>query len=210
MLTFMYRKTGAAAYISHIDTLRAIIRTLRRAEIPVEYSKGFNPHMNLYMSPPIVLGVESLSEFCTVDTDIEAEKFFDAFNRCCIKGMECLAAVKVSKNPNVAAAACAAEYEISGCNINTEDIINKKEFLINGIKNGIAVVKDCKQDIIRLEKTESKVKALLKFGNRKNFRIDTFLKACGCEGAEVLKTGMFCDYKGRMLSAMDYILLFKA
>ncbi|NLY60794.1 MAG: DUF2344 domain-containing protein, partial [Clostridiales bacterium] len=34
-------------YISHLDFMRAVQRALRRAEIPVAYSKGFNPHPRL-------------------------------------------------------------------------------------------------------------------------------------------------------------------
>lgn len=48
MITLKYRKSGNAVFISHIDTLRGMVRAIRRAEINMAYSKGFNPHMLLF------------------------------------------------------------------------------------------------------------------------------------------------------------------
>jgi radical SAM-linked protein len=39
-----YAKRGAARFTSHRDFGRALERALRRAEVPMAYSSGFNPH----------------------------------------------------------------------------------------------------------------------------------------------------------------------
>ena len=36
--------TGAAVYVSHLDLMRTMQRALRRANVPMCYSNGFNPH----------------------------------------------------------------------------------------------------------------------------------------------------------------------
>ena len=37
-------ETGRAAYLSHLDMQRTLQRALRRADMPLMYSQGFNPH----------------------------------------------------------------------------------------------------------------------------------------------------------------------
>lgn len=58
----LFSKTGRARYISHLDLNRAMTRALRRAEIPLWYTEGFNRHAYLTFAAPLSLGSESLCE----------------------------------------------------------------------------------------------------------------------------------------------------
>lgn len=55
-------KQGRLKYISHLDINRAMARAFSRAEIPLWYTEGFNPHPYMSFSLPLSLGVESLCE----------------------------------------------------------------------------------------------------------------------------------------------------
>ena len=68
-----FTKTGEASYISHLDLQRVMGRAMRRAKLPVWYSKGFNPHIYMTFALPLPLGQESLVE--SVDFKSEAENF---------------------------------------------------------------------------------------------------------------------------------------
>ena len=57
-----FSKTGRLKYISHLDINRAMSRALKRAQIPLWYTEGFNPHPYMSYSLPLSLGVESLCE----------------------------------------------------------------------------------------------------------------------------------------------------
>ena len=57
-----FSKLGNLKYISHLDINRAMGRALKRAEIPLWYTEGFNPHPYMSFSLPLSLGVESLCE----------------------------------------------------------------------------------------------------------------------------------------------------
>ena len=57
-----FSKTGRLKYISHLDINRAMGRALKRAQIPLWYTEGFNPHPYMSFSLPLSLGVESLCE----------------------------------------------------------------------------------------------------------------------------------------------------
>lgn len=64
-------------YISHLDLMRLFMRALRRAEIPVKITEGFNPHPKLSMFRALKLGVESDHEEAAVivKEKIECEEF---------------------------------------------------------------------------------------------------------------------------------------
>lgn len=57
-----FSKTCRLKYISHLDINRAMSRALKRAQIPLWYTEGFNPHPYMSFSLPLSLGVESLCE----------------------------------------------------------------------------------------------------------------------------------------------------
>ncbi len=72
-LRFRYTKTGALAYISHLDVLRTFLKALNRAGLPLAYSEGFSPHPKLTFAAPLAVGQESVCEYLDVrlseDTD---------------------------------------------------------------------------------------------------------------------------------------------
>lgn len=65
-LRLRYTKTGALAYISHLDVLRTFQKALNRAGLPLAYSEGFSPHPKLTFAAPLAVGQESLSEYLDV------------------------------------------------------------------------------------------------------------------------------------------------
>lgn len=61
-------KLGAAKYISHLDFMRTARRAFIRAEIPLRYSEGFNPHPLMSFALPLSVGHESVCELLDVET----------------------------------------------------------------------------------------------------------------------------------------------
>ncbi|MGC8720135.1 MAG: TIGR03960 family B12-binding radical SAM protein [Thermodesulforhabdaceae bacterium] len=59
---FVYEKTGAAKFIGQTDLQRIMSRSVRRAGIPVAFSKGFHPHPRLSFDQALPVGLESLCE----------------------------------------------------------------------------------------------------------------------------------------------------
>ena len=66
-----FEKLGPAAYISHLDLMKTLQRAFCRAQFPVRYSQGFNPHIYLSILAPLSTGYQSLCELC--DFDLEEE-----------------------------------------------------------------------------------------------------------------------------------------
>lgn len=62
-----FEKQGCASYISHLDLMRALQRSLTRAALPVRYTAGFNPHIYLSILAPLSTGYQSEYELADFD-----------------------------------------------------------------------------------------------------------------------------------------------
>jgi len=59
----IYRREAPSRYMSHLDTLDALERALRRLRVPIEFTQGMKPHPRLIASPPLPLGMTSCAEY---------------------------------------------------------------------------------------------------------------------------------------------------
>lgn len=58
----IFTKLGLLKYISHLDLLRLFQRVVRRADLPVVFSRGYHPLPQIKMGDALKLGVESENE----------------------------------------------------------------------------------------------------------------------------------------------------
>ena len=70
----IFSKTGAIRFISHLDTMRTITRTVTRAGLTPKYSEGFNPHAQLSIAIPLSVGSESVCEILDIELDGEVDE----------------------------------------------------------------------------------------------------------------------------------------
>lgn len=192
MLVFKYTKNNGAEYISHLDTLRHLSKIMRRADIDITKSKGFNPHMHIYMNAPMGVGIKSLCEYCFADTEEPAQSFMRKFNEFSINGLVCLSATDVIKKVNVAGAITRAEYEIKGVSpFDVNEILNSEVFTVTDKKGN---EKNLRSRIYSLENFGDKTTAVLGFGND-TLRADVFgsklISLFGGEITEIVKTEVF-------------------
>lgn len=142
-----FSKIREAKYISHLDTMRTIHRAFRRAELPISYSKGFNPHASISVASPLSLGISSVAEYADVDLDEEVNnsEFKDALNEVLPSGIRILNVLLIKEKsvPSMAAVEGAC-YEIK-----LSADIDEAE-----IQNIIKKVMDSKE-IIRMKRTKS-------------------------------------------------------
>ena len=61
-LRMRFSKTGRAIWLSHLDLMRTMQRAFLRAEYPLKYSEGFNPHAQISILLPLSVGVGSACE----------------------------------------------------------------------------------------------------------------------------------------------------
>lgn len=65
-LRITYSQQGALRYVGHLDVVRTWERALRRAEIPLAYSEGFNPQAKLQFASGLPLGTTGRAEIMDV------------------------------------------------------------------------------------------------------------------------------------------------
>ncbi|MEG0894821.1 MAG: TIGR03936 family radical SAM-associated protein [Oscillospiraceae bacterium] len=77
-----YTKLNFAKYISHLDVTRCMQRALKRADLPVWYTQGFNPHIYLTFALPLSLGYESECEVMDIrlNEEVPFEEIAERFN----------------------------------------------------------------------------------------------------------------------------------
>ncbi|NOX62433.1 MAG: DUF2344 domain-containing protein [Chloroflexi bacterium] len=65
-LRLCYAKTGDARYIGHLDAARFWERVFRRVDLPLAYSRGFNPQPRMQFASALPVGVEGERELMDV------------------------------------------------------------------------------------------------------------------------------------------------
>ncbi len=68
-LLVQYGKNGPLRYLSHLELIRAIERSFRRANIRIQMSRGFNPRPKISHGPALPVGIGSLAEYMVVDVE---------------------------------------------------------------------------------------------------------------------------------------------
>ncbi|GAA0084241.1 TIGR03936 family radical SAM-associated protein [Clostridium sp. CTA-7] len=134
-----FTKESSIKFISHLDLMRTIQRVIRRANLPMEYSKGFNPHMALSIAQPLSVGVYSDAEYMDIVLveELEEKEIIDMLNTKTAAGIKFLTAIKVinkegeKKLPQTMALVDAARFTIKMLCSDSNKVESKMDELIN-------------------------------------------------------------------------------
>ena len=138
-----FSKTGRLRYLSHLELVTVFHRAMRRAGIPLEFSKGFHPAPKVSFGPPLGVGIAGLREYC----DMEIRPPFDLItNRIklnatlpdgiSVRDMSVIPAGE----PSLSAFVCRYEYELQGILFSDiRDGLSKKELLVAREKGTINI-----------------------------------------------------------------------
>ena len=194
MLIFKFTKTENSSLVSHVDNLRAVTHIFRRAKVDVEYSKGYNPHMELGFSAPISLGIESVAEYVSAKAEMQPD-ILARLNANCPKGMSFVALYQ--KKVNLAATLNRAEYILTANGIG--DVIEQilaPGYTISYLEKREMVSKDVSDKIFSAERIDqNNAKVVLACGNS-NLRPDRLVLHLMSQNNltgdyKILKTKMF-------------------
>ena len=184
MIVLKFEKTSTAALAAHVDTLRAVTRIFSRANVGVQYSQGYNPHMELGFSAPLALGVESLCEYVSAKTDY-VDGIVEGLNAVCPQGITFTAVF--CADVNLAAIVSRATYRVEAAGIG--DVVSEvtaDNYEITYLDKGKPVVKDVSSRIFEaIRESANSALITLAVGND-NLRPDRLvchlLKAHGLTG----------------------------
>ena len=172
-----------AKFISHLDLLRAFTRAIKRADRPVVYSCGFNPHQKITFSLPLAVGVTSECEYVDIEFEdkVTDDEIKEKLDMALPPDMQVL---KVSDPVISANDICAAEYIIKFYDTKlTEEILNN--FMS---EENLSVIKKTKKgekevnlkdyiksfEICKLDKDLTEIKIVLSAGGSENIKPSLF------------------------------------
>ena len=135
-----FTKEENIKFISHLDVLKTIQKNIRRSGLPVEFSQGFNPHMNTSIAQPLSVGVYSSGEYMDMilTTETDEQEIVDKLNATAPSGIKYISALAIpytvgeKKVPQAMALIDAARYTIK---IKYSDVSNLEEEMTNLIEN---------------------------------------------------------------------------
>ncbi|MBO4264734.1 MAG: DUF2344 domain-containing protein [Clostridia bacterium] len=142
-LRIKFSKTGDLKFISHLDMMRTLRRAIARADIPLAYSQGFNPHPKLTLLLPLSLGTESICEYTDIvicKSDCDKEDIKNRLSCAMPSGIDVLSVKTPVSEPQKIAY---ASYIIKAKAKNGADTGDYEEYL----SNPIFVDKKCKSGI---------------------------------------------------------------
>lgn len=96
----LFKKEGRAKYISHLDGMQAIQRSIARAGLPIWHTEGFNPHPYISIAIPLSTGFSSeyeIMEFNFVTEEIP-EDSIENMNKSLPSGLEVLDIYKAERH----------------------------------------------------------------------------------------------------------------
>ncbi|WP_051355563.1 TIGR03936 family radical SAM-associated protein [Acetobacterium malicum] len=93
-IQYQFKRSTPLRFLSHLDQQRLFQRAFRRANMPVEYSQGFNPHPRMSFALAMSVGLTSDGEYgeVIVSEDIDVETFISRMNKVLPNGLEIVSA----------------------------------------------------------------------------------------------------------------------
>ena len=226
-----FSKGEGIKFISHLDLMRTIQRIIRRSGVPIEYSKGFNPHMALSLAQPLSVGVYSDGEYMDIvlTEEIKVADLLARLNEAAPPTIRFCGATpieiveNVKRVPQAMALLDAGRYIIKLKLVNEENVEEKMASLLN--ENAWETLKKSKKgekmaDIKPLVKElkywvkdgELVINALIATGSRENLSADLLAKFITSK-IENVNTESFVNIKREemyVLKNNKYVPLFKA
>lgn len=110
----VFTKKNYLRYISHLDLVRLFQRSFNRADIPVKFSQGFNPHPKFSIGNPLSLGFESQGEFLDIELEIDFDptEFKEKMNKVLPNDIQILKAEKLETKKSITSIVDWSHYEI--------------------------------------------------------------------------------------------------
>lgn len=102
-------------FVSHLDMLKTFERAMRRADVPLAFSEGFNPHPKMSFANALAVGIISDKEYLDIETsiDVDIEKLKDSLNLMLPEGLMIITVITVDKSiPALMASVNRARYQV--------------------------------------------------------------------------------------------------
>jgi radical SAM-linked protein len=136
-----FSKGKQLRYIGHLDLHRTLERTLRRANLPLDYSKGFNPRIKLNLSTALPLGCSSSAELADIwlISDLDVEAVLQAVISAAPPGLSFTSVEKIDlRIPSLQSQINAVEYQVELLDVG---VISRLDDAVETLLNATALAR---------------------------------------------------------------------
>jgi len=187
-LRITYGKSGALKYTSNLDVAKIWERTLRRANLPILYTKGFNTRPRMQLASPLPLGITSDCELLDVSLReiIDTGGWIERIQAVSPNGLTIHSIKEVDpKSPALQTLIRSGEYHIrfedgvarSELQQKIDDILAQDQIIVTRQRKRKTVQYDMRPLIINLSIDEyNNLQAHLAVGDQGNLRPDLLLE----------------------------------
>lgn len=129
-LRLEFTKEEELRFVSHLDLMKTFERAMRRANVPLAFSEGFNPHPKMAFASALAVGVTSAREYMDIETvqDVSTENIKNDLNNALPKGLHITTVMTVAKSlPALMASVNRALYEVT---ISVVEPVSSEELLM--------------------------------------------------------------------------------
>ncbi|MCQ2516356.1 MAG: TIGR03936 family radical SAM-associated protein [Saccharofermentans sp.] len=179
-----FQRTGALSYIGHLDLKAVFERALRRTDLPMLYSQGFNPRPMIVFALPLGVGINTEGDYIDVSMEVpvEPDEFISKVNDKLPEGLKIISAVSIDEPKNsLMSVVSIAEYRIDAPGISEylEKIFSLDKIETTKKSKGKEVSVDIKPLLISITDISEpdSAKYLCYAGSTQNLRPDVLLKA---------------------------------
>lgn len=207
-----YAKGENVRFISHLDLLRAMDRAIRRAEIPIAYSQGFNPHPKLSFATPLSVGVVSHGDYLEMELteELEPQDIMETMNPKLPEGIEILEMEKLDgRKPTLGAIVAATLYKVEikdDLNNQIQELLNEKELMIERTnKKGTKII-DIRPLIYNIYTKDNCIYMLLATSSSANVKPKEVLNLLSIDNPNIDKEETFCrDENEKFITPLEWL-----
>ena len=185
-----FKKDGSLRFIGHLDVMRFFQKVMRRAQIPIAFTAGYNPHMIMSFASPLGIGLTSQGEYFDIELagHISSAEAVRRMNAVTAEGMEVISFRQISEEKKMTgmAIASAADYLV-GCKCRENGAVFTQERITGFLgQQEIVVTKQTKRSeqeadirplIYQMELTKEGIYLQLAAGSAQNLKPELVMSA---------------------------------
>ena len=223
-----FAKGEQVRFLSHLDLMKTFERAIRRAQLPIAFSEGFNPHPKMNFASALAVGVTSDREYLDIvlKNGLELQDVAGRLGVAMPSGIDIKEGKLVpDETPALMASVNRAEYvvcatmdgifETGELNEKLAGFMNENEIMVVKRTKKGPVLKNIRPVILnvtgKVEGENLQFDILTAISNEGSVRpeevISGFKDYSGlpldCDNLKVKRTALFIAKDGRMLSPMD-------
>ena len=210
----VFTRKGALSYIGHLDLMRTFERAIRRAELPILYSQGYNPRPMMVFALPLGVGIHTEGDVVDVpmSVPVDPDEFISKVNAELPVDLKILSSISIPEpKDSLMSIVAAADYRIEANGIGTvaSKILDFEEVITTKKSKGKIITVDIRDLILDVNRIDDDSIVLkVAAGSSKNLRPDVFMNAlCSSVNydkesaldATVTRTALYCNCEGKLV-----------